>query len=78
MNSFLISLVAIGLSFLGGPAGAGDVTGAPAAKRQTIKNCMAKQMAADRTVSYVAASRVCVERFKAQGDKMASITPAKQ
>ncbi len=78
MKQAFISLAAVGLAFFGGHAGAGDLGASPSAKRQVIKECMAKRMAADRSVSYNAMLKACRERLKTQGGEMASSGPVKQ
>ena len=51
----------------GGYAIAADPSGPPASsKRQAIKICMSKEMAADKGLSYINATKTCLERVNSQ------------
>ena len=49
---------------------------APSAKRQLL-DCMSKQMAASRTLSYIDASKSCKDLIKAHNDILASANEAR-
>ena len=74
MNRCRFSLPTVGLmlltgaGFLAASAWADAANPAASIKRQTIRGCMTRQMAADKTLSYNAAAKVCSERLKASLD----------
>jgi hypothetical protein len=71
------TLFAAGAVFMGTQALADAQTPAILSKRQTIKNCMNKQMAANRTLSYNEAAKACADKFKNEADKLAANAPTK-
>jgi hypothetical protein len=75
MKRFM-SVVGLSAVLLGAHAAAGEPTSAAPSKRQ-INACMIKRMAADRTVSYNNAMRVCKELLQPAKDALASNSPAK-
>ena len=48
-----------------------------AVKRRQLSDCMTKEMAASRTISYYAASKLCKERIKSQVDGLSASNQAK-
>jgi hypothetical protein len=83
MNRVLASMSLIGISMVdvssSQQAFAIDAVNPPAiSKRQTIKDCMAKQMIANKTMSYNVAAKACNERMKAQIDALVSSIHSKQ
>jgi len=59
-------------------ANASDLPAQPAvSKRQSIKDCMKRQMAANRLMSYIDASKLCASQAKSSNDSLASTTPLK-
>jgi hypothetical protein len=74
MNQYRRSMPAMGLvllsstGLLSAAVWADPANQAASIKRQTIRGCMTRQMAADRTLSYNAAAKVCSDRVKASLD----------
>jgi hypothetical protein len=64
-----------------GPAFASDSStnqSSTVIKRQAIKDCMTRKMSADKTLSYIAAAKVCTALSKPPVNETASNTPIKQ
>jgi hypothetical protein len=55
-----------------------DAGNPPAAnKRQSIRDCMSRQMIANKSLSYINAAKLCTDKVKMQGDTSASNTAVK-
>jgi hypothetical protein len=79
MTRRLIAMGVSSLMLIGSQAFAGDAARQPTIlKRQSIKDCMTKQMAADKTLSYNDATKTCTDRVRTQSAKLASTEPPKQ
>jgi hypothetical protein len=79
MNRIIISMTAAGLLFYAAQAIAVESMTQPTMnKRHTIRDCMTKQMTANKTMSYNGATKVCTDRMKTQPENSASSTPLKQ
>jgi hypothetical protein len=73
----LLAMVAVGLVGLGNYASAETASQPVVSKRQSIKDCMKRQMAANRLMSYIDASKLCANQSKSPNDSLASATPLK-
>ena len=47
-------------------------------KRQAVKECMSRQMAANKTLSYIEATKACADRVKSQSDGASTASQLKQ
>lgn len=79
MNRLLCTLALVGALAPSEYAFAVDPPAPPAiSRRQAIKNCMSREMAADKTLSYIGATKVCMERVKSQTDGSTAANQTKQ
>jgi hypothetical protein len=73
MKRLIMTTSLIGVLFAAAPAFSRDATGQPTMnKRQTIRDCMSRQMTANKTLTYINAAKTCSDRIKIRGDTSAS------
>jgi hypothetical protein len=65
-----------GLILLGSAAVSAQPQNAAVIAKRQLSECMTRQMAANKAVSYNAALRVCKERLQPPKETLASISPA--
>jgi hypothetical protein len=78
MNSLVISLVLVGGLAAGGQSFADPGAQTGMQRRQAVKECMSRQMAANKSMSYIDATKACTERLRSQSDDSAASTQIKQ
>jgi hypothetical protein len=71
-----ITAMAGGLILLGSAAVSAQPQNAAVIAKRQLSECMTRQMAANKAVSYNAALRVCKERLQPPKETLASISPA--
>ena len=71
-----ITAMASGLILLGSAAVSAQPQNAAVIAKRQLSECMTRQMAANKAVSYNAALRVCKERLQPPKETLASISPA--
>ena len=72
-------LLTMTLILAGAYAIAGELVNQPVmTKRQTIKECMLKQMAASKSISYLDAAKTCADRLRPQSEASPQINSIKQ
>ena len=75
--SMLCLPMTLAAALLAPPIFGADAGNSPTAnKRQGIRDCMSRQMGANKTMSYNAASKICGERFKTPVDAQVASSPA--
>ena len=71
-----VTAMAGGLILLGSAAVSAQPQNAAVIAKRQLSECMTRQMAANKAVSYNAALRVCKERLQPPKETLASISPA--
>jgi hypothetical protein len=73
------ALLSMTMVLAGAHAIAGELVNQPVmSKRQSIKECMLKHMAASKSISYLDAAKACADRIKAQSEGLPQVNSIKQ
>jgi hypothetical protein len=75
MKRGLTMVTVAGLIFIGTQALALDAPSRSAINRRQLKDCMMERMTANKTMSYIEATKVCNDQIKAQSVHAASNVP---